>query len=142
MGKIYQDSGFRGFFRGLSILLLRDSVPFGFYFLLFEWMRREGKRKKFESQIFVDLVCGGLAGSITWLSVMPLDVIKTCVQADLKEKAPIMKKTAELWRTEGMRGFFKGTRPLIIRAFLVNAVTFCIYVQTLELIKSVHFNTN
>ena len=91
LGKIYQDSGFRGFFRGLSILLLRDSVPFGFYFLLFEWMRREGKRKKFESQIFVDLVCGGLAGSITWLSVMPLDVIKTCVQADLKEKGPIMK---------------------------------------------------
>lgn len=62
LSKIYEKNGMRGYFRGLSILLARDSVPFGFYFLLFEWMRREGKKNKFESQIFVDLICGGLAG--------------------------------------------------------------------------------
>lgn len=98
-------------------------------------MRREGKRRKFDSQIFVDLVCGGLTGSITWLMVMPLDVVKTCMQANIAEKQPIAKKIAELWRAEGVGGFFKGTKPVIIRGFLVNSVTFCVYVQTLEFLR-------
>lgn len=59
---IYKTNGFQGYFRGLPVLILRDSIPFGFYFYLFEWMRREGKRHRIDSPIFVDLVCGGLAG--------------------------------------------------------------------------------
>lgn len=71
---------------------------------------------------------------------MPLDVMKTIVQADCNDKTALRDKTMDLWRAEGLAGFFKGTQPLIIRAFLVNAVTFCVYVQTLELIRDLHFN--
>lgn len=78
-------------------------------------------------------------GSLTWLSVMPIDVIKTCMQADREDQTTARERVKQVWRSEGLRGFFKGTQPLLIRAFIVNAVTFCVYVQTLEFLNAFYF---
>jgi hypothetical protein len=43
ISKIYQNEGLRGFTRGYSGMLFRDSPGFGLYFCLFEFLKRKLK---------------------------------------------------------------------------------------------------
>jgi hypothetical protein len=133
--KIYRTEGLRGFFKGTSALVYRDSLSYGLYFWTFEFLRRKGKAQGLDSPIFTDLVCGGLAGSLAWMSIMPLDVIKSRMQADLSEKVTVRGLFTNIFQKEGARGLFKGTAPVLIRGFLVNSVTLCFYIQTLHFLN-------
>ena len=75
------------------------------------------------------LLCGGIAGVISWASIYPLDVIKTRIQAeqsiDLASDKVIRKSTwavaKDAYRQEGAGIFFRGLGVCSIRAFIVNA---------------------
>lgn len=93
------------------------------------------------------LICGGIAGIVTWASVFPLDVIKTRLQAQsfLEPSRDISPETRSLlrptmpterimgsleiaqqaYRTEGFQVFYRGLGICSIRAFIVNAVQVC-----------------
>lgn len=67
-------------------------------------------------------LAGGIAGSIPCLIVFPLDVIKTTTQL------PNPKYTVvELWRKEGIRSFYKGVFPALLRAFPTHYATLYVY---------------
>lgn len=89
------------------------------------------------------LLCGGLAGVVTWASIFPLDVIKTRVQTQsipthqeqrLLLESPQQKRVGrsgqhgaiemakDAYRVEGIRVFFRGLSVCSVRAFIVNAV--------------------
>lgn len=87
------------------------------------------------------LLCGGIAGIVTWGSVFPLDMIKTRLQAQTMhdmhtlpgsaESQPLVRPrqtlttcqiAKEAYRTEGLRPFYRGLGVCSIRAFIVNAV--------------------
>jgi solute carrier family 25 carnitine/acylcarnitine transporter 20/29 len=93
------------------------------------------------------LLCGGIAGIVTWASIFPLDVIKTRLQAQplvprtegqltearslLGSSLPQERRLSsieiarEAYRTEGLRVFYRGLGICSIRAFIVNAVQVC-----------------
>ena len=95
------------------------------------------------------LLCGGIAGIATWASVFPLDMLKTRLQAQtmsdrlpggthpegrqplLESQSPKTLNTfqiaKEVYRTEGMRVFYRGLGVCSVRAFIVNAVQVCPY---------------
>lgn len=84
------------------------------------------------------LLCGGIAGIVTWGSVFPLDMIKTRLQARTipmrpsAEGQPLLRPqrqtlsaiqiAREAYRAEGMKAFYRGLGVCSIRAFIVNAV--------------------
>ena len=87
------------------------------------------------------LLCGGIAGIVTWGSVFPLDVIKTRLQAQTMHENPLLgasnenrsllqpRRTMnsfqiaqETYRAEGLKAFYRGLGVCSIRAFIVNAV--------------------
>ena len=91
------------------------------------------------------LLCGGLAGVVTWASIFPLDVIKTRVQMQVypvavAEHQPLLitRQQSDLsrsidrrgafeiakraYREEGAGVFFRGLGVCSLRAFIVNAV--------------------
>lgn len=88
------------------------------------------------------LLCGGIAGIVTWGSVFPLDMVKTRLQAQtihehsLAQTAPenqsLLRQpratlnspqmAREVYRAEGMGAFYRGLGICSIRAFIVNAV--------------------
>lgn len=86
------------------------------------------------------LLCGGIAGIVTWGSVFPLDMIKTRLQAqtmydhsstDASEARSLLRPrqnlntfqiARELYRAEGVLAFYRGLGICSIRAFIVNAV--------------------
>ena len=91
------------------------------------------------------LLCGGLAGVVTWASVFPLDVVKTRVQTQILgigenaallgsgDAATIQKRLGSIeiarnaYRNEGMGVFFRGLGVCSVRAFIVNAVQWAVY---------------
>ncbi|KAG7284179.1 hypothetical protein NEMBOFW57_010542 [Staphylotrichum longicolle] len=97
---ILRTSGVRGLFHGGTVTALRDSIGYGFYFWGYELCSRlafpptpshpdtgsggegggGGGGGILSSDAARVLLCGGLAGIITWASIFPLDVIKTRVQ--------------------------------------------------------------
>jgi len=130
--KIIKTDGYLGFFKGVNTSLLRDSSSYGIYFLSFEYLRRMGRDNELDNQIFVDLVCGGCAGSLSWAMIMPLDVIKSRIQMKKKMNLSMADEMRLILKEHGIAGLYKGLTAVVIRGFLVSAVTFCCYARTLD----------
>lgn len=155
------EGGLRGLYFGGTVTALRDSVGYGFYFWSYElttrwmgeWSRAQGGQQQqgggfAGSETAKVLLCGGLAGIVTWASIFPLDVIKTRVQAQVLgastiavvtgETSPLLRSPAprrlgaieiarETYREGGLRVFFRGLAVCSVRAFIVNAVQWATY---------------
>ncbi|THZ61232.1 hypothetical protein D6C86_04490 [Aureobasidium pullulans] len=98
--ELWKERGLRGLYWGGGVTSLRDSVGYGFYFWSYELSKRVLISEKTEGEKpewMTILLCGGIAGVVTWASVFPLgmsqsllysppadqvtvDVIKTRVQ--------------------------------------------------------------
>lgn len=164
------EGGLRGFYFGGAVTAARDSVGYGFYFWSYElttrWMERYLQSRGHGGDdggavaagvTGVDaakvLLCGGIAGVVTWASVFPLDVIKTRVQSQVQahgpapssapagEGAPLVpaadaatskrlgavEVARQAYREGGMKVFFRGLTVCSIRAFIVNAAQWATY---------------
>lgn len=81
---------------------------------------------------------GGLAGEALWLASYPFDVVKSKMQSDGfgdKQRFKSMNDCfRQTWRAEGMRGFWKGIGPTLLRAMPVSAGTFFVAEMTLRAI--------
>jgi solute carrier family 25 carnitine/acylcarnitine transporter 20/29 len=144
--QIVRNEGVRGLYFGGTVTALRDSIGYGFYFWSYELgtqlMTTPKKESSFSSEATKVLLCGGLAGVVTWASIFPLDVIKTRVQAQTfkPETRPLLENQTQTpkrlgaveiakqaYREEGMRVFFRGFAICSVRAFVVNAVQWAAY---------------
>ena len=76
------------------------------------------------------LLAGGLAGGVFWLSVYPTDVIKSLIQVD-DHRSPKYKGTTDAFRkvfaSEGVKGFYRGFGPAMARSVPANAACFLTY---------------
>jgi solute carrier family 25 carnitine/acylcarnitine transporter 20/29 len=150
--------GIQGLYFGGFVTNMRDSIGYGFYFWSYEILKAAMSRddESNTTATFNTLVCGGLAGVITWTSIYPLDVIKTRVQTQTAFLPPVkallaqnestsllsnsspsstleattkstLAITRETYRAEGLSVFFRGLAVCSVRAFIVNAVQWAIY---------------
>lgn len=154
-----------GFYFGGTVTAVRDSVGYGFYFWSYElttrwmerWLRANGYGEGMDTggvkgaETAKVLLCGGIAGVVTWVSIFPLDVIKTRVQAQVSgsppstvavgERTPLVNMpdagpskrvgaievARQAYRDGGLRVFFRGLTVCSVRAFIVNAVQWATY---------------
>jgi len=155
--QILRTEGIRGLYFGGVVTALRDSIGYGFYFwsyelstqLMISRMRERGSDTQEAAKV---LLCGGLAGVVTWASIFPLDVIKTRVQTQItadSTTAPLLgpavstdgperrrlgavEVARNAYRTEGPGVFFRGLMVCSTRAFIVNAVQWAVYEWTMN----------
>ncbi|KAH6886491.1 mitochondrial carrier domain-containing protein [Thelonectria olida] len=147
--QIWRNEGSRGLYFGGAVTAIRDSVGYGFYFWSYELSTRwlaagPGKEASLQHEAAKVLLCGGMAGVITWASIFPLDVIKTRVQAQpwgrQRETSPLLgggagqqkrdgalRVARDAYREGGVRVFFRGLTVCSVRAFIVNAVQWAVY---------------
>ena len=68
---------------------------------------------------------------IAWTSTFPFDVIKSRMQADGNNGVFLYKGVVDCvvqsYKTSGIRSFFSGLGPTLLRAFPTNAVIFSVY---------------
>jgi len=148
--EIWKQGGIRGLYLGGGVTSIRDSVGYGFYFWSYELSKQViiGSRNDDKPEWMSVLLCGGIAGVVTWASVFPLDVIKTRVQVQstvvnqstlsntesstllqhhTRPRSGAVQIAKEAYRTEGISVFFRGLGVCSARAFIVNAVQWAVY---------------
>ncbi|KAJ8607633.1 hypothetical protein MRB53_040152 [Persea americana] len=132
-----------GLYRGTSVTLLREAQAYGAWFTTFEYLmnsdaRRNNIQRK-EIPTWKIAFYGGLAGEMLWIASYPFDVIKSKMQTDGFGAEQRYKTTrdafAQVWRHEGLVGFFRGIIPTLVRAMPVSAGTFATVELTMRLIS-------
>jgi len=145
--EILGTEGVRGLYFGGVVTALRDSIGYGFYFWSYElstklMMSKMKERDSKSEEAAKVLLCGGVAGIVTWASIFPLDVIKTRVQTQVfgnestlllspdgvgRRRLGAIEVARNAYRTEGPSVFFRGLAICSVRAFIVNAAQWAVY---------------
>lgn len=131
---IYDVAGIRkGIYRGWNITLLREIQAYGVWFTTYEylisqWIHYFHYESRAQIPTWQLLVSGAIAGDALWLLSYPLDVIKSNIQSDKFEggrfNGSALKATKYIWETSGVRGFWRGIVPCLVRAIPCSAGTF------------------
>lgn len=140
--RAWRASGLSGLYLGGVVTALRDSIGYGFYFWSYELSTRHwaGSATMAPYEAARVLLCGGLAGIVTWASVFPLDVLKTRVQtqAEGRPRRGALQLARQIHAGEGASAFFRGLGVCSARAFVVNAVQWTIYEATIRELGGVY----
>ncbi|XP_061785599.1 solute carrier family 25 member 47-A isoform X1 [Nerophis lumbriciformis] len=140
---IVREEGFRGLYRGVMPLMLRDGPSFATYFLTYasvcEWLTESGREKPAWGVV---MLAGGVAGMAGWTLGTPMDIIKARLQMDgareRKRYRGFFHCIAETARTEGPSVFFRSWGINCLRAFPVNMVVFVMYELLTHILQDTH----
>lgn len=113
--QIVQKEGAPALLNGLSATLLRTVPQVMAYFYSYDMAR-----KKFGLD---PLIAGGLAGLACWCVGLPLDTVKSKIQA-APSGTTLMGCTKAIIEKDGLAGFYRGWQPVMLRAAIVNACCF------------------
>lgn len=133
----------RGVYRGTAVTFLREAQAYGVWFTTFEYlMNADAARNGIKRDDISTLKIagyGGLAGEMLWISSYPFDVVKSKMQSDgfagQQQYKSMRDCFAKVYRAEGLRGFWKGIAPTLLRALPVSAGTFATVEVTMRLIS-------
>ncbi|KAJ1951020.1 Mitochondrial carrier protein ymc2 [Linderina macrospora] len=131
--KIYKGFGWSGIYRGHVATLIREFHGYGMYFLAYEALvqRTMASTGKARSELSTALVClyGTAAGFAMWTTSYPIDAIKSKLQTDgfageKRKYYGALDCARKIMRQEGLKGFFRGITPCLLRAAPANGATF------------------
>jgi solute carrier family 25 carnitine/acylcarnitine transporter 20/29 len=121
---IARQGGLRALYKGLGATVLREAPGnvafFGTYEAALGSLRRNGVFATDDARV---LVAGGLAGIGFWLVALPADNVKTQQQL-FANSGGLLSAANEIRASQGMRGFYRGLVPVLVRAFPSNAALF------------------
>ena len=131
---IIENEGWRALlFHGLGITIIREIPSFAFYFVAYGLLARSAMANVLGPNA-APLIFGAMAGWAMWIPTYPIDIVKTLVQVQTREKTKTRDDlltsrqiTAKLFRTGGIRAFFDGLEPKLARAAVKHACTFWVY---------------
>ena len=117
-----------------------EQIPgYSLYFTVYELLSRY--RRQYNADWAIPII-GGAAGMIMWGSYYPLDMVKSRAMAEVANAATtprgiqatssIPSLFRQVYREAGIRGFYKGVQPAVIRAFFTHSVVFVAYETVLR----------
>lgn len=128
--RLVHEGGIQSLFKGSLATLARDGPGSALYFASYEvckkYLNQKSNNESGEINITNVCISGGVAGMSMWLGVFPIDTIKTKLQASSSQhKQSMLDATREIYLTRGgVKGFFPGLGPALLRSFPANAATF------------------
>lgn len=140
---IVKEGGIASLFKGSLATLARDGPGSALYFASYEISKnylnsrqpRQDAGKDEPVNILNVCLAGGIAGMSMWLAVFPIDTIKTKLQAS-STRQNMLSATKEIYlQRGGIKGFFPGLGPALLRSFPANAATFLGVEMTHSLFK-------
>lgn len=137
---IVKQGGIASLFKGSLATLARDGPGSALYFASYEvtknYLNQKSPAAK-DGEISIGNVClaGGVAGMSMWLVVFPIDTIKTTLQASSEGQSMISATRDIYLKRGGIKGFFPGLGPALLRSFPANAATFLGVEMTHSLFK-------
>ena len=143
---------FNGWYRGGVPNTLREMVFCAVYFTIYERLKSELLRR-FEygagdmgKQAAADglshlpiLLAGGVSGASSWFVSFPMDVIKSKKQQSAaygKSNVTMWAIAKDVYRAQGLQGFYRGLGTSLFRAFIVSSTRFETFEIALAYLKS------
>ncbi|KAL7885676.1 hypothetical protein AOLI_G00059710 [Acnodon oligacanthus] len=140
ISSILQTEGIQGLYRGAGAMVLRDVPGYTLYFIPYilfcDWLKPNGNSSPHPCFI---CLAGGLAGSISWVTATPADVVKSRLQADVmhnRKYKGIVHCIIQSYKTEGIHVFFRGATVNAVRGFPMSATMFLGYELSLRFFRS------
>mmetsp|Transcript_43038 Transcript_43038/g.136002 ORF Transcript_43038/g.136002 Transcript_43038/m.136002 type:complete len:275 (-) Transcript_43038:1479-2303(-) len=126
---LYKEGGVSSIIRGSGITCFRDAVASFFYFATYEFLKKEWTPEgKKQPGVFATFCAGGFAGMANWMAMLPIDTVKSRYQvAETGKYSGVTAVARDIMAREGVKGFYKGLTPVLVRAFPANAACFVGY---------------
>lgn len=121
--QLYKLGGIQNLFRGSAATLARDGPGSAAYFATYEYLKRRLSPESGELSLGAVSFAGGAAGVSMWALVFPVDTVKSRLQG-ATEKTSVARVVKEVYAKGGLKGFFPGVGPAMLRSFPANAATF------------------
>ena len=118
-----------GFYRGFPLHAACETFGNGCYLLTYHLAKLTAQRWHGGDTLPlpVRIVCGALAGCAGWLSIYPLDVLRSqVISAGMVRLSPIAAASST-FRESGLRGFWRGIRMTLLRAAPMAGVVLPVY---------------
>jgi solute carrier family 25 carnitine/acylcarnitine transporter 20/29 len=135
---IYETTGITGLYRGFVATAARQGPSFAVYFATYNLLKEQSSKYFQRESLSTSIAAGGIAGSLSWAVVYPIDLIKNRIQAmplDSKMNHSMVATARQFVQENGVRALFRGFWLTVIRAFPVNGVIFPTYELTLKALK-------
>ncbi len=122
---LYAEGGPRAFFRGMTATMVRDVPGSMAWFGAYEMTKQALCDDPKKPSVMQALVAGGMGGLGMWSFVIPLDAVKTRIQAARAgEPTGFFSAVRGIMAESGLKGFYRGIGPALLRAFPANAACF------------------
>ncbi|KAJ6256359.1 Mitoferrin-2 [Drechslerella dactyloides] len=122
--QLYAEGGIRSVFRGSFATLARDGPGSAAYFAAYEYTKRALTPADSKDLSMPAIVAaGGAAGIAMWISIFPVDTVKSRLQS-APGKVTVGGVMREIYGRGGIKAFFPGLTPALLRAVPANAATF------------------
>jgi len=126
---LYREGGLRSIFKGSAATAARDGPASAAFFASYELIQRWiSGPERCELSVSKTLLAGGMAGICNWVVAIPVDVVKSRLQAAPEGVySGALDVLLKLLRAEGFGALWKGAVPVLMRAFPANAACFLGY---------------
>ncbi|KAJ2946212.1 hypothetical protein O0L34_g5147 [Tuta absoluta] len=127
---IYKAEGIRGLSCGLGPTLARDAPFSGLYLMFYTQAKQSCPKEWLASPTAASVVhfsCGVAAGVLASLATNPADVLKTNMQLYPDKFPNAFSAAMYVQQTYGVRGYFKGAVPRMLRRTLMAAVAWTVF---------------
>jgi solute carrier family 25 (mitochondrial folate transporter), member 32 len=132
MRRVFHEEGLLGYYRGILPSMI--SVSHGsIQFLIYEQLKNLRNRSGRTTVAGVDnaniLTASTTSKSLAMITTYPLQVLRSRMQSQDMAKTPgrFLSLTSAIWREEGMRGFYRGIGPALLRVLPSTAITLLVY---------------
>jgi solute carrier family 25 (mitochondrial citrate transporter), member 1 len=131
---VVREEGFGALYRGVSLTALRQGTNQAANFTAYTQLRAMAQQYQNTTDLpsYQTMFIGLISGAMGPFSNAPIDTIKTRLQKTPAEpgQSAISRITAiagDMWKQEGVRSFYKGITPRVMRVAPGQAVTFTVY---------------
>ncbi|KAL2918779.1 hypothetical protein HK105_201613 [Polyrhizophydium stewartii] len=129
---ILRTKGLAGLYTGCHIQIVRDFLGTGCYFAIYETFKRAMTPEGGQPGPLVHMFGGGIAGTLSWLVLFPVDVVKSVIQRDaFTGQAPRYRGGWDFARrrlaSRGVAGFYEAIWPQLVRSFPIHSLNFLVY---------------
>lgn len=130
------DEGASAFYKGIGAAWLREASYTSLRLGLYEPMKGLVGADKPGAGFLSKFLAGALAGGIGSVAGNPFDVLKTRMMAyEGAENRGLGYFAGEVYKTQGISGFYKGIEANIARAMILNATKMACYDQCKQFVK-------
>lgn len=129
--KVIKANGLKGAYQGFIPHLMRNvpggSVHLGSFEVIRNYYAKKYNVTVQELPASITMLAGSIGGVLFWIIFFPFDVVKSTIQGDspFKEKRKyrgMFDAYKQMWAEEGIKRFYKGLVPCMLRAIPANAV--------------------